>query len=298
MAVNTEKRKDPRVSISLKVTITKDGEVYELNTANISRGGAFIKTDKPLNIGDIFDISIGILDRNINCKGKVIWVNFPSEKSEYLSGMGVKFIDMSFEDLEFLGKFIGEELKKQFTIDETKDYSLKERIQIFDSYILDIRSDCLVLFLGEDGEFLDAFSKEIFDKADNGTKKLYEINKYSLSSEKAFLLPYLSNEYPVHYVLLISVPTYFDSFGEELLRKAILSCLEKASEQVFNSLSIPVFSLFETPFPINVISKILLGTVYGFLKKEYFPRKVFVFTTQNSQNIRFMFENTIEEIFN
>lgn len=292
-----EKRKDPRVSVSLMVIIKKDGKEFVLETANISRGGAFIKTDNPLNIDEVFDISINLSEKIINCKGKVVWVSFPSTKSDYLSGMGVKFIDMTLGDLEYLGKFLGDILKKQIVVDETAIYSLKERIQIFDSYIFDICSDCLVLFVGEEGEFFDIFAKEVFDKADKVTKDLYEINKNNLSSGEACLLPYLSDYYKINYVLLISVPTYFDSFGEELLRKAILNCLQKASEQIFNSLSIPVFSLFETSFPINVVARILLGSIYGFLKKEHFPRKVFVFSTQNDQNIRLMFENKIEEIF-
>lgn len=297
MGANMDKRRDPRISLALSVTVKKDGEKYELTTVNISRGGAFIKTDKPLSIGELFDISIDLIDKKIECRGKVIWVNFPNEKSEYLSGMGVKFIDMDIQDVEYLGKFLGEELKKKIIVDEARDYPLKERIQIFDSNILEINSDCLVLFACEDGEFLDSFSKNIFDKANGSTKRFYEMNKYSLSSKGAFLLPYICDEYAIHYILIVAVPTYFDSYGEELLRKAILNCLDKTSEQVFNSVSIPVFTLFETSFPINVISKILVGTIYGFLKKEYFPRKVFLFTTQNDENIRLKFENKIEEIF-
>ncbi len=290
-----DKRRDPRIFHSLSVIVKKDGEKNEMSTLNIIRGGAFIKTDNPLSLCDIFDISIYLVNKSIECTGKVIWARFPSEK--YLGGIVVRFIDMDIYNIEYLGKFIGEALKKKIFVYETKDHTLRERIQIFDFNVSDIRSDCLVLFVGEDGELLDNFSKSFIEKSNSTIKKFYEFNKYSLISIGLYLLPYICDEYDMYYVLIVATPTYFDAHGEEFLRTSILNYLNKTSEQVFNSVFITVFTLFETSFPINIISRILIDTTHGFLKKEHFPRKVSLFITQKDENVRYMFENKIKEIF-
>ncbi len=64
-------------------------------TRNISRGGTFIKTQKPLDIGTefLFKLTVPTLEEPIVLKGKVQWVVMPEDPvGEDGPGMGIKFL--------------------------------------------------------------------------------------------------------------------------------------------------------------------------------------------------------------
>lgn len=299
LGILEDKRKDVRVSLKLRLCIEVDGNKSELSTVNISRGGAFIETKNPLEVGKVCNITIYLPHREIKAKAEIIWVSFPHEKSSYIPGMGVKFVDMNIEDMDYLGSYLGYELKKQLIVDKEKDYDLNERIQLFTTNILDFRNEFLVIFTNEFGELFDTFSRLIFESLDSSLKKYYELKKDSINVGEALLMPYSGKFHNrINYLLFTSVPTFFDAYGEEILRKSVVSFLTKSSEQISKSVTVPAFSLFETSFPIPVIARILLGTTYGFVKNDIFPKKVFFFCSQYEDQSRLIFEKTLKEIFN
>ena len=64
-------------------------------TRNISRGGTFIKTNKPLDVDTefLFKLQIPTLEEPIVLKGKVQWVVTTEEATEDTPpGMGIKFL--------------------------------------------------------------------------------------------------------------------------------------------------------------------------------------------------------------
>lgn len=66
-------------------------------TKNISKGGTFIKTDRPLPVGTefLFKLSLPKREQPFELKGAVIWTNQPSEiqRPDVADmGMGIRFI--------------------------------------------------------------------------------------------------------------------------------------------------------------------------------------------------------------
>jgi type IV pilus assembly protein PilZ len=88
------KRRDPRVPIELRVEYRRLNSFFADYTKNISRGGTFIHTRKPLPPGTefLFVLVIPKLDGPIRLIGEVVWVTPPEESNEENPpGMGIRF---------------------------------------------------------------------------------------------------------------------------------------------------------------------------------------------------------------
>ncbi|MFN0062471.1 MAG: TIGR02266 family protein [Myxococcaceae bacterium] len=83
-------RQHPRAPIELKVDYKKLNSFFADFTKNISKGGTFIKTKKPLPIGTRFLFKLGVPKRAapFELLGEVVWSS--SEGNE--PGMGIRFI--------------------------------------------------------------------------------------------------------------------------------------------------------------------------------------------------------------
>jgi type IV pilus assembly protein PilZ len=76
---------------------------------NISKGGMFIRTKKPLGRGEQFVLKLQLPDlpdpMEIACQ--VAWMRGPSEESEQSpAGMGIQFRDMSPEMKKTLDRYV------------------------------------------------------------------------------------------------------------------------------------------------------------------------------------------------
>jgi len=92
-----ENRKDVRAPIELKVEYKKMNSFFADYTNNISKGGTFIKTDRPLPVGTefMFKLSLPKRDQPFVLKGSVVWTNKPSEiqhPDNPEMGMGIRFV--------------------------------------------------------------------------------------------------------------------------------------------------------------------------------------------------------------
>jgi type IV pilus assembly protein PilZ len=90
-------RKSARAPIELKVEYKKMNTFFADYTKNISKGGTFIKTERPLPVGTefIFKLSLPKREAPFELQGAVIWTNQASEvqKPEVNDmGMGIRFI--------------------------------------------------------------------------------------------------------------------------------------------------------------------------------------------------------------
>ncbi len=97
MADGSDKRDSLRAPIELKVEYKKMNTFFADYTKNISKGGTFIKTDRPLPVGTefIFKLTLPKRDNPFELKGTVMWTNKPTEiqNPEVSSmGMGIRFI--------------------------------------------------------------------------------------------------------------------------------------------------------------------------------------------------------------
>jgi type IV pilus assembly protein PilZ len=90
-----ERRELPRHSIELKVEYKRLNSFFADYTRNISRGGTFIRTTKPLKIGTefMFKLVVPNLESPLVLRGKVQWiVNEQAATPEQDAGMGIGFV--------------------------------------------------------------------------------------------------------------------------------------------------------------------------------------------------------------
>ena len=100
MSEEEERRDAPRVPIELKVEYKKLNTFFADYTKNICKGGTFIRTKKPLDIGTIFVFKLAVpkLKDPISLRGEVKWVKREGEPSppgvaeDHEAGMGIRFI--------------------------------------------------------------------------------------------------------------------------------------------------------------------------------------------------------------
>jgi type IV pilus assembly protein PilZ len=89
-----EKRAAERAAITLKVDYKRLNTFFADYTKNISKGGTFIRTAKPLAVGTefLFVLSLPTLNEQIQLTGEVKWVVSEEDaRPEMPPGMGIKF---------------------------------------------------------------------------------------------------------------------------------------------------------------------------------------------------------------
>ncbi len=90
----SERRRFDRAPIELKVEYKRVNTFFADYTKNISRGGTFIATERPLAIGTEFIFALGIpqLEEPLRLTGKVIWIVKVEDSSKANpAGMGIEF---------------------------------------------------------------------------------------------------------------------------------------------------------------------------------------------------------------
>ena len=96
-----DRRRSSRTPIELKVEYKRVNTFFADYTKNISRGGTFIATERPLPIGTEFIFALGIphLEEPLRLTGKVIWITKVDDSSKANpAGMGIEFQYSSDEE--------------------------------------------------------------------------------------------------------------------------------------------------------------------------------------------------------
>jgi type IV pilus assembly protein PilZ len=85
--------RDERAPITLRVEYKRINSFFADYTKNISRGGTFIRTPRPLDIGTEFTFVLALPEGvQIDLKGIVKWVVPEADASDdKLAGMGIQF---------------------------------------------------------------------------------------------------------------------------------------------------------------------------------------------------------------
>ncbi len=112
--VEFSSRTDMRMQKTLSLTYKDDQAFINAYTSNISTGGLFIKTEKPLRLGDQFLLRLQLpaLQEPLKVSCEVAWVKGPAEATaKEPAGMGIKFIEMSKGDREVLKQYLGKVTK-------------------------------------------------------------------------------------------------------------------------------------------------------------------------------------------
>ncbi|MFI5306842.1 MAG: TIGR02266 family protein [Polyangiales bacterium] len=97
-----ERRRAPRAPIELRVEYKRLNSFFADYTKNISRGGTFIATDKPLDVGTDFLFRLGVpgLPEPLVLRGKVQWVVGKGQGGGGDVGMGIGFVFDSDQERE------------------------------------------------------------------------------------------------------------------------------------------------------------------------------------------------------
>jgi type IV pilus assembly protein PilZ len=101
-----DRRDGPRAPIELKVEYKKLNSFFADYTKNISKGGTFIKTKKPLDMGTefVFKLVVPRLIEPLALHGQVKWVMREGEPPppgidpDHEPGMGIRFIYASADE--------------------------------------------------------------------------------------------------------------------------------------------------------------------------------------------------------
>jgi len=89
-----DRRTSPRHAITLKVDYKRMNTFFADYAKNISKGGTFIRTSKPLSVGTefVFVLSIPGQPEQLQLRGEVMWtVEEMDATEEQPAGMGIRF---------------------------------------------------------------------------------------------------------------------------------------------------------------------------------------------------------------
>src|SRR5687767_1382150 len=95
-----DRREHLRAPIELKVEYKKLNTFFADYTKNICKGGTFIKTRRPLDVGTefVFKLTVPKLEKNLELRGEVKWVVRegqpppPGIPEDHEPGMGIRFL--------------------------------------------------------------------------------------------------------------------------------------------------------------------------------------------------------------
>jgi type IV pilus assembly protein PilZ len=90
----SERRGSPRHAITLRVDYKRMNTFFADYAKNISKGGTFIRTAKPLEVGTEFRFVLSIpgQQEHLQLRGEVMWtVDEDQADSEHPAGMGIRF---------------------------------------------------------------------------------------------------------------------------------------------------------------------------------------------------------------
>ncbi len=98
MPEDQDRRQELREPIELKVEYKRLNTFFYDYTRNISRGGTFIKTTRPLSLGTpfVFNLIVPMLDLSLELRGEVRWIQRVGEPAhpdgDGTPGMGIRFV--------------------------------------------------------------------------------------------------------------------------------------------------------------------------------------------------------------
>ncbi len=90
----SDRRSSPRHAITLRVDYKRMNTFFADYAKNISKGGTFIRTSKPLDIGTefVFVLSIPGQPDQLQLRGEVVWtVEEQEADGDHPAGMGIRF---------------------------------------------------------------------------------------------------------------------------------------------------------------------------------------------------------------
>lgn len=107
--VEFSSRSDSRVQKTLSLTYKDNMAFVRAYLGNISTGGLFVRTDKPLPQGEQFILRLQLpeVPDSLKISCEVVWARSPAQATaREPAGMGVKFIEVSQKDDALLKRYL------------------------------------------------------------------------------------------------------------------------------------------------------------------------------------------------
>jgi type IV pilus assembly protein PilZ len=104
-----DRRESPRHAITLRVDYKRMNTFFADYAKNISKGGTFIRTSKPLDVGTefVFVLSIPEQTEHLQLHGEVMWtVDEGHASEERPAGMGIRFRFVDDSERQALETFV------------------------------------------------------------------------------------------------------------------------------------------------------------------------------------------------
>jgi uncharacterized protein (TIGR02266 family) len=97
-------RRSPRIEVELPVRFTHAGTTSSETIVDLSLGGAFIRTTKPIGLGELLELHLRPPRalRSINLVGQVAW----TKETGRMPGMGIEFIGADEKTQQKLQKLL------------------------------------------------------------------------------------------------------------------------------------------------------------------------------------------------
>ena len=110
---------EPRENVRLEVFYSNKRQMVMSDyTINMSSGGIFLETEHVLPVDSplFVEFTLPVDDKRIKCSSRVAWTNEPQNRKTWSlpAGMGLQFVDLSFDDMKVLRQYIQEAGLKPF----------------------------------------------------------------------------------------------------------------------------------------------------------------------------------------
>ena len=105
--VGLERRQDDRIHADVKVSMKNTGIFTDHRIINLSSGGLFIATDKPLRLGTLVELTLRFDDppRVMTLRSSVIWEN-SLDDGKNPRGYGLRLSSLRKEERDFIQQFV------------------------------------------------------------------------------------------------------------------------------------------------------------------------------------------------
>ena len=111
-----DRRKHPRLRLSVDVDVTSENNFFAGHTRDISAGGLFIEGDLGLEPGAELTVQLHLGEHRAQCQTEVAWVL--ADDDGRVTGVGVRFTKLSAEARRHIQAFMKTRSPVPFEIDE------------------------------------------------------------------------------------------------------------------------------------------------------------------------------------
>ncbi len=111
----SERREHERKPAVMQIKYRSLDSFFSDYTSNISYGGVFIKTRRPMEIGRAVEMEMEVegLDKSLKVSGSVVRVAAADNDEGRMPGMGIEFEPLSQEDIKLLDELYEASARKE-----------------------------------------------------------------------------------------------------------------------------------------------------------------------------------------